>query len=74
MREHVERQRLQRVADENRGGFIERAMARGPAAPQIVVIHRRQVVVHEAVHVNELDCRGRHIELSSGAPSASPVV
>ena len=63
VREHIERERLQRVAHENRRGFVEGAMARGPAAAQVVVVHRGQVVVHEAVDVHELDGRRRRIEL-----------
>ena len=62
LREHFEGARLQRVADEDRGGFIEGAMAGGAAAAQVVVVHGRQVVVHQAVDVNELDRGGRGVE------------
>jgi hypothetical protein len=34
--------------------------------PQVVVVHRRQVVVHERVRVNELDRRGHGIERRLG--------
>ena len=62
VRQHFKGARLQCIADEDRGGFVERTMARGSAAAQIVVVHRGQIVVHQAVDVNELDCRRRRIE------------
>ena len=34
----------------------------GPAAPQVVVVHRGQVVVHERIGVDELDRGGRRVE------------
>ena len=60
--EHLERERLQRVAGEDRRRLVELPMRRRAAAPQIVVVHRRQVVVHERVGVNELDGRGDGVE------------
>ena len=62
VRQHFEGARLQRVAGEDRGGFVEGAMAGGPAAAQVVVVHGGQVVVHQAVDVDELDRGGRGIE------------
>ncbi len=38
-------------------------VAGGASAPQIVVVHRRQVVMHQAVGVDEFDRGGRAIEL-----------
>ena len=74
VRQHFEREHLQRVADQDRGGLVEGAVAGRPAAPQIVVVHGGQVVVHQGVDVDELDRgRGAHRADSSGAPSASPV-
>ena len=72
-RQDRESERLQRIADENGGRFIIGAMAGGAAAAQIIIVHRRQIIVHEAVDVNELDRRGGRIEVGSGAPSDSPV-
>ena len=60
--EHLERERLQRVAGEDRGRLVELPVRRGAAAPQIVVVHRRQIVVHERVGVNQLDGGGDAIE------------
>jgi hypothetical protein len=42
----LERRGLQAVADENGRGLVELLMAGGPAAAKIIVVHRRQVVVH----------------------------
>ena len=66
VRQHFEGTRLQCIADENRGGFVERTMAGGSAAAQIVVVHRGQIVVHQAVDVNEFD-RGRRAHRASRA-------
>ena len=52
-----EGQRLQRVAGEDGGGLIEGLMAGGPAAPQVVVVHRRQIIVDQGVGVEHLDRR-----------------
>ena len=60
--EHLERERLQRVAGEDRRRFVELPVRRGTAAPQIVVVHRGQVVVHERVGVNQLDGGGDRVE------------
>ena len=49
--------REQPVAGEDRDVLAERDMARRPAAPQVVVVHRGQVVVDERVGVDELDRR-----------------
>ena len=59
---HLERERLQRIAGEDRGRLVELPMRRRAAAPQVVVVHRRQVVVHERVGVDQLDGRGERIE------------
>jgi len=45
--ENLEREHLQRVAGEYRRGLVERLVAGGTAPAQVVVVHRRQVVVHE---------------------------
>ena len=71
--EHLERERLQRVAGEDRRRFVELPVSRRAAAPQIVVVHRRQVVVHERVGVNQLDGGGDASSASSAAPTSSPL-
>jgi len=55
-REDFEGEHLQRVADENGGCFVEGAMTGGPAAAQIVIVHRWQIIVHERVRMNQFDC------------------
>ena len=49
---------LERVAGEDGGGFVEGDVHGGAAAAQGVVVHRRQVVVHERIRVHQFD-RGR---------------
>lgn len=54
----LERQRQQAVAGKNRGRLVEGDVYRRLAAAHVVVVHRRQVVVHEAVAVQGLDGEG----------------
>jgi hypothetical protein len=54
--------RLQRIAGQNGGGFVEGAMTGGAATTQVVIIHGRQIVVHQAVDMNELDRGGGGVE------------
>ena len=53
--EHLKRQRLQRIAAENGGGLVERAVAGGASSAEIVVVHGREIVVDERVGVDALD-------------------
>ena len=53
--EYLESQRLQRVAGENRRRFVEGAVGRWAPAPQVVVVHRRQIVVDQRIGVNAFD-------------------
>ena len=46
---------MERVAGEDRGRFVERAVHGRLAAPQIVVVHARQIVVDQRVDVDALD-------------------
>ena len=72
--EHFERERLQSIAGEDRGRLVELPVRRRAAAPQIVVVHRRQIVVHERVGVDQLDGGGdAHRAPSSAAPTSSPL-
>ncbi len=58
--EELERERLQRIAHEQRGGLVELDVHRGLAAPQDVVVHAGKIVVHERIGVDQLDrARGR---------------
>ena len=58
VRENLERNRQKRVASEHRRRLVERDMCRRPTAPEIVVVHAGQVVVHERIGVQHLDGRG----------------
>ena len=62
-RQQLKRQRLQRIAHQQRRRLIIGLVAGRPAAPQIVVVHRRQVIVHQRVHVHEFDGAGRRLDL-----------
>ena len=64
--QQLEGQRLQGVAHQNRRGLIVGLVTRRPAAAQIVVIHCRQIIVHERIDVHELDGAGRGLYLLFG--------
>ena len=53
--QYLESERVQRVADEDRRCLIVRDVHGGAAATKIVVVHGRQIVVHERIGVNHLD-------------------
>jgi hypothetical protein len=44
---HLEGERLQRIAGEDGGGLVKGTVAARFAAPQVVIIHRWQVVVDQ---------------------------
>ena len=67
----LEGDRLQRVACENRGRFVEGAVGRRPAAAQIVVVHRRQIVMNQGIGVQALD-RGRGADRAGVASAERP--
>ena len=56
--EDVEGQRQQRVAGEDRRRLVEGLVDRRPAAAEVVVVHRRQVVMDEAVGMDAFERRG----------------
>ena len=58
----VKRKRLQRVAGENRGCFVELAVAGRATAPQVVVIHRRQIVMNQRIGMDNLDRAGGAVD------------
>ena len=66
IRQHCERQRLQRIAGQDRGGLVEGDVHGGLAAAQGVVVHRRQVVMHQRIAVDQFDRGGGGIELRVG--------
>ena len=58
VRKRFERQRQQRIARQDGGRFAEFLVASWLAAPQVVVVEGRQVVVNQRVGVNELERAG----------------
>ena len=60
--QHFERPRLQRVAGQDRDGLAEGHVARGLAAPQIVVVQRRQIVVDQRIGVQHLNRRAQFLD------------
>ncbi len=60
--EQLERQRLQRVADQYGGRLVEGLVAGRPAAPQIIVIHGGKIVVYQRIHMNQFDRAGRGLD------------
>ncbi len=55
--QHPEGGRQQTVSGEHRRCFVELLVAGRAAAPQFAVVHRRQIVVHERIGMDHLDCR-----------------
>ena len=56
--EHGEGVGQQAIADEHRGAFVESLVHGGSTAAQVVVVERRQIVVHERVGVHEFEGDG----------------
>ena len=56
--QHLEGAGLQRVAGQDGGGFVEGLVAARLAAAQVVVVHGRQVVVHQRIGVQHFDGGG----------------
>ena len=56
--QRLEGQRLEGVAAEDRRRLVERPVAGGDAPAQVVVVHRRQVVVDERIGMDHLHRRG----------------
>ena len=54
-RHDVEGQRQQRVAGEDRGRLVEGLVHGRLAAAQVVIVHRRQVVMHQRIAVQQFE-------------------
>ena len=65
--ENLEGQRLQGVARQNGGRLVEGAVSGRPAAPQVVVVHRRQIVVDQRIGVHAFDRRAGQDRRAVGA-------
>ncbi|MNT39296.1 hypothetical protein D3C72_1755270 [compost metagenome] len=61
--EDLEGQALQAVAGEYGAGFVEGLVGGRLAAAQVVVVHRRQIVMHQRVGVDQFDRASRRIGL-----------
>ena len=57
--EQLEGERLQRIADQQRGRFVVLHVHGRLAAPEHVIVHARHVVVHERVGVDHSTARPR---------------
>jgi hypothetical protein len=53
---------LQRIGRQYCRGLIELPVDRGFAAAQVVVVHRREIIMHQRKRMDEFDRRGRRIE------------
>ena len=62
-RQYVEGKRQQAVAGEDGGRFVESLVRGRAAAPQVVVVHRREVVVRERIAVHAFDRASDHQRL-----------
>ena len=51
----VEGQRQQPVAGEDRGGIVGLLVQRGPAAAQVAVVHRRQIVMDQRIAMDAFE-------------------
>ncbi len=56
----------------NRAGFIEGDVGSRLAAAQVVIVHCRQVIVHQGIGVDQLHCAGGRIGARRRAVRASP--
>ena len=65
-RQDVEREGQQPVACQDRGRFVERLVGGGLAAAQVVIVHRRQVVVHQRIAVHAFERRTDHQSAFAG--------
>jgi hypothetical protein len=69
---YLERPREQRITDQNRDRITINFVARRPAAPEIVIIHGRQIVVHKRIgmdHFHGARRRQSILHLAAARPS-----
>ena len=64
---------LQGVTGEDGGSFVEGDVGGRLAAAQGIVVHRRQVVMHQRIGVDELDGHRGRVQCSSCAPNRWPL-
>ena len=61
-REAFKGESLEGIPSEDGRRFIKGPMARRPTATQIIIVHRGEIIVHEAINVNEFHRSGCIIE------------
>ena len=61
-RQNLKRQRLQSIRSEDRRSLVEFPVDGRVSPPQVIVVHRRQIVMHERECVNEFDSHRRRIQ------------
>jgi hypothetical protein len=59
---YAKREHLQRIARQDGSRLVERLVAGRATAPQVVVVHGWQVIVHERVTMYELDRARRRVD------------
>ena len=66
--QNFECQSLQRVTGQNGSGFIECPVTGGSAAPQVIIIHGRQVIMNQGIGMDKFNAPRRRVELFKGTP------
>ena len=59
-RQNVEGKGEEAVAGQDGGCFVIGLVGGRPSAPQIVIVHGRQVVMHQRIAVDEFECGAGH--------------
>ena len=73
MRQHARRERHHLIARPGRARHVEGAMRRRAPAPQIVVVHAGEVIVHQRIGMNDFD-RGRELRDTRGRRAVEGLV
>jgi hypothetical protein len=59
-RQNIEREREQPVSGKDRSSFIKRLVCRWATAPQGVIIHAGEIIMHQRIAMYALQCGRRH--------------
>ncbi len=57
MGQNLKCQREQRVSRKDRRRLVKFLVRRGLAAPQVIIIHRRQIIMHQRIAMHAFQCR-----------------
>ena len=71
---NLESQRQETIASQDGRRLVKRPVAGRPAPSQIVVIHRRQIVVNQRISMNHLQAHAAGIAESDSPPHASAAI